>query len=136
MEDDILKNPEKTKSLSKHEALIYGIFRDNSCKSLSVNQILTILQHDFHTMSLRTIYRIVERLQKKKVVFCMDIREGIRFFSLTNKYYAQLCCSTCGWVEDIDLQHTRVFYQLYDTVGDPSMIGGRIVLLGLCKQCT
>ncbi|MBB6216790.1 Fe2+ or Zn2+ uptake regulation protein [Anaerosolibacter carboniphilus] len=131
-----MKKPNKVESLSKHEALIYAIFRNNPYKGLSVQDIWTILERDFQTLSIRTIYRMVENLQKKKVVFCMDIREGIRLFSLTNKYHVQLCCSKCGWIEDIDLQQSKVFYQLYDTIGDPSMIGGRMILSGVCKQCT
>ena len=95
---DIL-NILETHNLKKTEGRItlLGILQ-NSSTPLSIDQIKSKL-----SSNITTIYRTLEILVNKGIVYQTDFRDGKAYFELQDKHHHHVTCTKCGTREDIDI---------------------------------
>ncbi|MFZ5969281.1 MAG: transcriptional repressor [Bacillota bacterium] len=125
----------KEYSMSKHEALVYKVFQQNQKNALSVKDVELLLKRENPRLSTRTIYRIIEKFQHKKIIYCTDMQKGVRYFHLVEDYRIKILCRKCGWTAMLDDHKIEVVHQMHNGTINSVIIGGKIIFNGICHQC-
>lgn len=127
-----LKN--STSRVSRKEELIYQVFRQKEGAALSVYDIEAAVNIDKQTMTVRTIYRVMDQLLSKRIIYCSTLKDGTRYFMLSNYYDIELTCHMCGWksktAASVKLQYPD------NPLSSICVMGGKIDLLGVCQECS
>ncbi|AOT70817.1 transcriptional repressor [Geosporobacter ferrireducens] len=129
-----MKLSAKTSRISRYEEIIYQLFKEKAGEELSVYDVLSAINIDKQIIALRTVYRMIEQLQLKRKIYCSSLKDGTRYFMLTNYYYIEMTCRICGWkrktISEVHCTYT----------GKPLMnfyvVGGQIDCSGLCQKCS
>lgn len=71
---------------------------EKSPHPLSIEQIKKHL-----SVNVTTIYRILETLVEKGIVYQTNFRDGKAYFEFQHHHHHHVTCTTCGLQEDVDI---------------------------------
>lgn len=118
----------------RNEEIVYQTFKQKEGAALSVYDIAAAVNIDKQILTLRTVYRIVDRLQLKRIIYCSGQKDGTRYFMLCNYYNMELTCHICGWKSktavNLKLQYPE------HPLSSICIMGGQLVLGGVCQKCS
>ena len=101
---------------------------------LSVDDLYKLLQKNFTSLSLATIYKNINIMIQNAFLSEVKLPGQKSVYELTKEAHAHLQCTNCGTVEDIKLDLDCIFTQA-DLKTDFTIESSTLILSGICKNC-
>jgi len=105
-----------------------------SSKHPTADEIFLKLRTELPSLSLATVYRNLELLERLGVVKRLELSSGRRHYDGNVLDHAHMRCIECGEVVDMPLPG-RGWLRKVLSLSDYDLIGINIELVGICKRC-
>ncbi len=100
----------------------------------TADELFRRLRLQLPRVSLATIYRNLELLERRGLIRRLDLGSGRRHYDGNIADHAHIRCIECGAVADICSPGRRWWHEIQQESGY-SLIGSQIEVIGLCPRC-
>lgn len=100
----------------------------------TADEIFLWLRTKLPKVSLATVYRNLEVLERSGHVRKLELSSGRRHYDGNVADHAHIRCVSCGSVADIPLPG-RGWWRKVKIVSNYELLGSSIELVGICKRC-
>ncbi len=100
---------------------------------LSIYQIYENMKNRFPSISMATIYKIIEIFLSKNIVAEIHISAGKKRYELKKDHHSHYICDKCGRMFDVYLDEKSIFEQMKEKGYMPEKC--EIYFYGFCQKC-
>ncbi len=101
----------------------------------SAEQIHTALKPDFPTISLATVYKTLNLLEKIGLVQELGFRDGVIRYDPNTALHINLICTECDSIRDYTPEHMGDWLKSVLSDIEITPIGQRIDVYHICEKC-
>ena len=94
-----------------------------------------LVRHRLPKISLGTVYRNLELMAEMGVIQKLDLGGSEARFDGDVSAHAHIRCVRCGRVDDVEMPSLDDFQGKRDDCAGYDVLGCRLELLGVCRQC-
>lgn len=102
-------------------------------------EVYDMVRQSLPTISLGTVYRNLEHLEKEGLIRRLDVGGSQRRYDACVEEHTHIRCLECGRVDDVPLHRTGGIATLFDGIARCTgydVRGCEIDFVGLCPRCT
>lgn len=115
---------------SKQKDLIFQIIEESK-EHLTAIEIYHICQKTILNISLGTVYRNLNRLQKEEKIICIQTPDHIRHYDNVQKKHAHFICLNCHHIFDVD----KILNDAEVMISGYKILDYSISFKGICQKC-
>jgi len=101
---------------------------------LNIDELYTLLQKKFPTLSLATIYKNINKMCENFFVSEVKVPNQKNVYELTKKEHSHIVCSQCGTILDVDIDTLELNHKAQE-VSHYKIDRSSIIFNGICPQC-
>lgn len=101
---------------------------------LNIDELYTLLQKKFPTLSLATIYKNINKMCEKLFVSEVKLPNQKNVYELTKKEHSHIVCSKCSAILDIEID-TNLLNNKAEELTHYKIDTSSITFNGVCPQC-
>lgn len=118
--------------LTPQRLAIIEVLRANG--HMSVDDLYQILLEKFPTISLATIYKNINAMQKKSFLEELKTPSQKNVYELRKKTHSHVVCSKCNHIMDIYVDTSSLLKQA-NSLSNYSLLEGSVLFTGICPTC-
>jgi len=101
----------------------------------TANEVYDMVRKRLPRIGLGTVYRNLELLAESGVILKLEVGGTQKRFDATIDAHYHIRCSSCGRVDDIDMEVQDKINTIAAETCDYEILGHHIEFSGICKDC-
>jgi len=102
----------------------------------TANEVYDMVRKRLPRIGLGTIYRNLELMAESGIILKLEVGGTQKRFDATVENHYHIRCSSCGRVDDVDIEVQEKINQIAAGSCDYEILGHHIEFSGICKNCS
>ena len=102
----------------------------------TANEVYDMVRKRLPRIGLGTIYRNLELMAESGIILKLEVGGTQKRFDATVSTHYHIRCTTCGKVDDIDIEVQKEINEIAARSCDYKILGHHIEFSGICEECS
>jgi Fur family ferric uptake transcriptional regulator len=101
----------------------------------TANEVYDMVRRRLPRIGLGTVYRNLELMADSGIILKLEVGGTQKRFDATVEPHYHIRCTSCGKVDDIDLEVQTTINQAAEEASNYKILGHHIEFTGICSSC-
>ena len=102
----------------------------------TANEVYDMVRKRLPRIGLGTVYRNLELMADSGIILKLEVGGTQKRFDATVDPHYHVRCTSCGRVDDIDIEVQNRINQIAENASDYMILGHHIEFSGMCPRCS
>ena len=102
----------------------------------TANEVYDMVRKRLPRIGLGTVYRNLELMADSGIILKLEVGGTQKRFDATVAPHYHVRCTSCGRVDDIDIEVQNKINQIAENASDYMILGHHIEFSGMCPRCS